>query len=52
MHSAFYLQQVVDRDLTERFSKIACLVSDTYKLAKDIMVLQSAVGITPTKNTA
>ena len=52
MHSDFYLQQVADRDLTERFSKIADLVTDTYKLAKDIMLLQSAGGITPTKDTA
>lgn len=35
----FYLKQVADRDLTERFSKMAYLVDDYNKMAKNIMLL-------------
>jgi len=35
----FYLKQVADRDLKERYSKMALLVDDYNKMAKNIMLL-------------
>ena len=50
MASTLYMQYIADRDQIERFSKISFLVSDTNKLAKDLMSLKSSGATVNTKD--